>query len=64
MHEPESAINQQQTQHTQRLDLDTADALTLQKELNGIVKAKAIVASREADELFASVDELLAPSHH
>ena len=27
-------------------------------------KTKAIVAYREADELFASVDELLAPSHH
>ncbi len=62
--EPESVISQQQTQHPQRLDLHTAEVLTLQTELNGIGKAKAIVAYREADGLFASVDELLAPSHH
>lgn len=44
-----------------RLDLNKADALTLQKELNGIGKAKAeaIVAYREAHGPFASVDELL-----
>lgn len=43
------------------LNLNTADALTLQKELNGIGKAKAeaIVAYREAHGPFASVDELL-----
>ena len=45
----------------QRLDLNKADAVTLQKELNGIGKAKAeaIVAYREANGPFASVDELL-----
>lgn len=44
-----------------KLNLNTADALTLQKELNGIGKAKAeaIVAYREANGPFASVDELL-----
>jgi len=43
------------------LDLNTADAPTLQRELNGIGKAKAeaIVAYREANGAFASVDELL-----
>lgn len=43
------------------VNLNTADALTLQKELNGIGKAKAeaIVAYREAHGAFASVDELL-----
>ena len=43
------------------LNLNTADAVTLQKELNGIGKAKAeaIVAYREANGPFASVDELL-----
>jgi len=43
------------------LNLNTADAPTLQKELNGIGKAKAeaIVAYRDANGPFASVDELL-----
>lgn len=46
---------------SQRLDLNTADAPTLQKELNGIGKAKAeaIVAYREAHGPFETVDELL-----
>lgn len=58
--EPVPVVSQQQAQQ-QRLDLNTADALTLQKELNGIGKAKAeaIVAYREANGPFASVDELL-----
>lgn len=44
-----------------KLDLNTADAPTLQKELNGIgrTKAEAIVAYREANGPFTSVDELL-----
>ncbi len=43
------------------IDLNTADALTLQRELKGIgrAKAEAIVAYREANGPFASVDELL-----
>ncbi|MFV3404982.1 MULTISPECIES: ComEA family DNA-binding protein [Pseudomonas] len=43
------------------IDLNDADAATLQKELNGIGKAKAeaIVAYREANGPFGSVDELL-----
>ncbi|WP_028694885.1 ComEA family DNA-binding protein [Pseudomonas cremoricolorata] len=44
-----------------RVDLNSADALTLQKELAGIGKAKAeaIVAYRDAHGPFTSVDELL-----
>lgn len=44
-----------------RVDLNKADALTLQKELAGIGKAKAeaIVAYRDAHGPFTSVDELL-----
>lgn len=43
------------------LNLNEADALTLQARLNGIGKAKAeaIVAYREANGPFTSVDELL-----
>lgn len=46
---------------TSRIDLNNADALTLQQNLNGIGKAKAdaIVAYREANGPFDSVDELL-----
>lgn len=44
-----------------KLNLNTADVDTLQKELTGIgrAKAEAIVAYREANGEFASVDELL-----
>ena len=44
-----------------KVNLNTADADTLQKELSGIgsAKAHAIVAYREANGEFASVDELL-----
>ncbi|MFJ4544060.1 ComEA family DNA-binding protein [Pseudomonas sp. NPDC088885] len=44
-----------------KLDLNDADAATLQKELSGVgaAKAKAIVAYRETNGPFASVDELL-----
>lgn len=44
-----------------RIDLNEADASTLQRELTGIgeAKAKAIVAYRESNGPFASVDELL-----
>jgi len=44
-----------------KLNLNTADAVTLQKELDGIgmSKAKAIVAYREEHGSFQSVDELL-----
>ena len=43
------------------VNLNTADAATLQRELLGVgqVKAEAIVAYREAHGDFASVDELL-----
>ena len=44
-----------------KVNLNTADAPTLQRELSGIgeTKAKAIVAYRDAHGAFASVDELL-----
>jgi competence protein ComEA len=43
------------------VNLNTADAATLQKELAGIgaAKAKAIVAFREQNGAFTSIDELL-----
>ena len=42
------------------VNINTADEQTLSRELNGIgeVKAKAIVAHREANGPFTSVDEL------
>ncbi|MBV7479905.1 helix-hairpin-helix domain-containing protein [Pseudomonas sp. PDM31] len=44
-----------------KVDLNSADAPTLQRELAGVgeEKAKAIVAYRESNGAFASVDELL-----
>ena len=44
-----------------RVNLNAADAATLQRELNGIgdAKAKAIVAYRESNGPYTSVDELL-----
>ncbi|MNJ56239.1 ComE operon protein 1 [compost metagenome] len=44
-----------------KINLNTADAATLERELKGIGagKAQAIVAYREANGPFASVDELL-----
>ncbi|AZC39006.1 MULTISPECIES: ComEA family DNA-binding protein [Pseudomonas] len=46
---------------TTMVDINRADAATLQRELLGVgeVKAKAIVAYREANGAFSSVDELL-----
>ncbi|MCQ4348753.1 helix-hairpin-helix domain-containing protein [Pseudomonas stutzeri] len=44
-----------------KVDLNSADAATLARELNGIgeAKARAIVEYREANGAFSSVDELL-----
>lgn len=44
-----------------KVDLNSADAETLARELNGIgeAKARAIVEYREANGAFTSVDELL-----
>ena len=44
-----------------KVNLNTADASTLKRELNGVgeVKAQAIVEYRDANGPFASVDELL-----
>jgi competence protein ComEA len=44
-----------------KVNINTADADTLQKELSGIGKSKAaaIIAYREANGTFTSVDELI-----
>jgi len=49
------------TSTSEKVDLNGADAATLQKQLAGVgeTKAKAIVAYRDANGPFASVDELL-----
>jgi competence protein ComEA len=46
---------------SEKVDLNTADASTLQRELSGVgeAKAKAIIAYRDINGPFASVDELL-----
>lgn len=46
---------------SEKVDLNGADAATLQKQLAGVgeAKAKAIVAYRDTNGPFASVDELL-----
>lgn len=51
----------QMSSQAPRLNLNKADAPTLQTHLNGIGKSKAeaIVAYREAHGPFASIDELL-----
>ncbi|MDY7561387.1 helix-hairpin-helix domain-containing protein [Pseudomonas sp. CCC3.2] len=60
---PPTSVNAVATQAepSAKINLNTADAETLQKELSGIgsAKANAIVAYREANGEFASVDELL-----
>ncbi|PMQ14338.1 ComE operon protein 1 [Pseudomonas sp. AD21] len=55
------AMDATSTSHSAKVDLNQADSATLQKELAGIgeAKAKAIVAYRDANGPFASVDELL-----
>lgn len=51
----------QQTEQSAKVNLNTADAETLQKELSGIGagKAAAIVAYRDENGSFTSVDELI-----
>nr|WP_288452155.1 helix-hairpin-helix domain-containing protein [uncultured Pseudomonas sp.] len=51
----------QQVTELNPVNLNTADAETLQRELSGVgaVKAQAIVAYRDTHGEFASVDELL-----
>lgn len=55
------ATTLQQTGQSARVNLNTADAETLQKELSGIGagKAAAIVAYRDENGSFTSVDELI-----
>lgn len=54
----------QAQQLSDKVNINTADALTLQKELSGIGlnKANAIVAYRESNGNFTSVDELIEVS--
>lgn len=62
---PDKEISAAQTVDSQvqstKLNLNNADAATLQTQLNGIGKAKAeaIVAYRETNGPYVSVDELL-----
>ena len=58
---PVSAPAMMQAEQGERINLNTADAEMLQRELVGVgeAKAKAIVAYREANGEFASIDELL-----
>ncbi|WP_341520855.1 helix-hairpin-helix domain-containing protein [Pseudomonas sp. G.S.17] len=59
MDTPKMASMQQQM--TDKVNINTADAETLQKQLSGIGmgKANAIVAYRETNGAFTSVDELI-----
>lgn len=62
---PEAAAAAGQVQQvTDKVNINTADALTLQKGLSGIGlnKANAIVAYRESNGNFTSVDELIEVS--
>ncbi|MNY28761.1 ComE operon protein 1 [compost metagenome] len=59
---PQSVVVQAQAAvPVTRIDLNSADAQTLARELNGIgeAKARAIVEYRDAKGPFTSVDELL-----
>jgi len=58
---PQSAAQTQAVESVGAVDLNSADAQTLARELNGIgeTKARAIVEYREAKGPFTSVDELL-----
>ncbi|MCO8168444.1 helix-hairpin-helix domain-containing protein [Pseudomonas sp. 21LCFQ02] len=53
-----------QAQVADKININTADALTLQKALSGVGlnKANAIVAYRESNGNFTSVDELIEVS--
>lgn len=59
MDAPKMASAQQQM--TDKVNINIADAETLQRQLSGIGmgKAKAIVAYREANGEFTSIDELI-----
>ncbi|PZW71057.1 MULTISPECIES: helix-hairpin-helix domain-containing protein [unclassified Pseudomonas] len=59
--EPATEPVAQQVAELNPVNLNTADAETLQRELSGVgaVKAQAIVAYRDTHGEFASVDELL-----
>ncbi|WP_408600143.1 ComEA family DNA-binding protein [Pseudomonas sp. PLMAX] len=60
---PEAPVAMESSASVQlvKVDLNKADAPTLQRELSGVGEAKAlaIVAYRESNGPFASVDELL-----
>lgn len=56
-----SGQNEQQVIESAAIDLNTADAATLERNLSGVgaIKAQAIVNYRENHGAFVSVDELL-----
>ncbi|MBU3057055.1 MULTISPECIES: ComEA family DNA-binding protein [Pseudomonas] len=58
---PVAPVAAQASAEVGKVNLNSADAATLQRELNGVgeVKARAIVDYRDANGPFASVDELL-----
>jgi competence protein ComEA len=58
---PPAVATMSSTVQAGKINLNAADASTLQKELSGIgeAKAQAIVAYRDINGPFASVDELL-----
>ncbi|SFQ14894.1 competence protein ComEA [Geopseudomonas sagittaria] len=58
---PQPVVQAQAVVPVTRIDLNSADAETLARELNGIgeAKARAIVEYRDAKGPFTSVDELL-----
>lgn len=58
---PQPVVVQAPAAAVAKVDLNSADAATLARELNGIgeAKAQAIVEYRQANGAFGSVDELL-----
>ncbi|WP_247255404.1 ComEA family DNA-binding protein [Pseudomonas moorei] len=58
---PPAVATMSTTAQSGKINLNAADASTLQKELSGVgeAKAQAIVAYRDINGPFASVDELL-----
>ena len=58
---PAAVVQPSSAAMSTKLDLNKADAATLQRELAGVgaTKSQAIVAYRESNGAFTSVDELL-----
>ncbi len=58
---PTAVVQPSSSTMMEKIDLNKADAVTMQRELAGVgeTKARAIVAYRESNGAFSSVDELL-----